>query len=120
MENKGANTIVEEIRNDNIFLSSFMAHNEESEALYIDSGCSTHMTSQEEFFTIMNGNYFRKVIFGDDSASKVKGKGVVAVPTLNEKKKFIDDMLLTPTLKINLIYVGHMMEQNYKLVFGNK
>jgi hypothetical protein len=97
-----------------------MAHNEESEAWYIDSGCSTHMTSQEELFTRINDNYSGKVIFGDDSASKVKGKGTVAIPTLNGKKKFIDDTLLTPTLKKNLLSVGQMMEQNYKLVFDNK
>jgi hypothetical protein len=28
MENKGANTIVEETRNEKLFISSFMAHNE--------------------------------------------------------------------------------------------
>jgi hypothetical protein len=32
MENKGSNTVVEETRNEKLFISSFMAHNEESEA----------------------------------------------------------------------------------------
>jgi hypothetical protein len=40
-----------------------MAHNEENEAWYIDSGCSTHMTSQEELFIIINYNYSGKVVF---------------------------------------------------------
>ena len=66
MENKGVNTVVEETRNEKLFISSFMAHNEESEAWYIDSGCSTHMTSQEELFTRINDNYSDKVVFGAD------------------------------------------------------
>jgi hypothetical protein len=39
---------------------------------------------------------------------------------LHGKKKFIEDTLLTPALKKNLLYVGQMREQNYKLVFDNK
>eukprot|EP00253_Pinus_taeda_P027898 PITA_27898 len=97
-----------------------MAHSEESEAWYIDSGCSTHMTSQEELFTNINGNYSLKVLFGDDSVSEVKGKGIVAIPALHGKKKLIEDTLLTPALKKNLLSMRQMMEQNYKLVFINK
>jgi hypothetical protein len=96
-----------------------MAHNEESEAWYIDSGCSTHMTSQK-LFTRINDNYSGKVIFGDDSVFEVKGKGTVAIPALHGKNEFIEDTLLTSSLKKNLLYVGQMMEQNYKLVFDNK
>jgi hypothetical protein len=69
MENKGANTVVEETRNEKLFISSFMKPNEESEAWYIDSGCSTHMKSQEELFTRINDNHSGKVVFGDDRAS---------------------------------------------------
>jgi hypothetical protein len=110
MEKKGANTVVEETRNDKLFISSFMAHNEESEAWYIDSGCSTHITFQEELFTRINDNYSGKVVFGDDRVSEVKGKGTIAIPTLHGNKKFIDDTLLTPALNKNLLSVGKMME----------
>jgi len=119
MEHKGVNAIVEETRNEKLFISIFMAHNEESEAWYIDSGCSTHMISQEEFFTRINDNHYNKVIFGDDRVSEVKGKETVAIPTLHGKKNFIEETLLTPTLKKNLLYVGQMMDQKYKLVFDN-
>ena len=74
MEHKGAKKIDEETRNEKLFISSFMTHNEESEAWYIDSGCSTHMTSQEELFTRINDNYSGKVIFGDDRVYEVNGK----------------------------------------------
>jgi hypothetical protein len=120
MEHKGAKTIDEETRNEKLFISSFMTHTKESEAWYIDSGCSTHMTSQEELFTRINDNYFGKVIFGDDRVFEVKGKGIVTIPALHGNKKFIEDTLLTSTLKKNLLYVGQMMEQNYKLLFDNK
>jgi hypothetical protein len=120
MKHKDVNTVVEKTRNEKLFISSFMAHNEESEAWHIDLGCSTHMTSQEELFTRINANYFGKVIFGDERVFEVKGKGTVAIPALHGKKKFIEDTLLTPTLKKNLLSVGQMMEQNYKVVFDNK
>lgn len=111
MERKGDNTVVEETRNEKLFISSLMAHSEESEAWYIDSGCSTHMTSQEELFTKINEKYSSKVIFGDDSVSEVKGKGTSAIPTLHSKKKLIEDTLLTPTFKKNQLSVGQMMEK---------
>jgi hypothetical protein len=120
LANKGANIVLEETRNKKLIISSLMAHTKENEAWYIDSGCSTHMTSQEELFTRIDGNYYDKVILGDDSVLEVKGKSTMAILALNGKKKFIDDTLLTPTLKKNLLFVGQMMEQNYKLVFDNK
>ena len=101
MENKGANTVVEETKNEKLFISSFMAHNEENEAWYIDSGCSTHMIAQEELFTRINDNYSGKVVFGDDRVSKVKGKVIVSIPALHGKKNLIDDTLLTSALKKN-------------------
>jgi len=105
-ECKGANTVVEESINDKLFISIFISHNEEREAWYINSGCSTHMTSQEELFTIINEKYSGKIIFGDDRVSEVKGKDTVAIPTLHVKKNFIDDILLTPAMKKNQIFVG--------------
>jgi hypothetical protein len=57
-------------------------------------------------FTRINDNYSGKVKFGDDRVSEVKVKGTVAIPTLQGKEKFIDDTLLTPVLKKNLLYVG--------------
>jgi hypothetical protein len=81
--------------NEKLFISRFMAHIEESEAWYIDLGCSTHMTSQEELLTRINYNCSGKVIFGDDRDFEVKGKCTIAIPTLHGKINFIEDTLLT-------------------------
>jgi hypothetical protein len=78
------------------------------------------MTSQEEFFTTINDNYSCKVIFGDDRVFEVKGKDTVVILTFHGKKKFIEDTLLTLALKNNLLFVGQMMDKNYKLMFHNK
>eukprot|EP00253_Pinus_taeda_P001602 PITA_01602 len=83
LEHKGANIVVEETRNEKLFISSLMAHRE---------AC----------------------------VSEVKGKGIVSIPTLHGNKKLIEDTLLTPTLKKNLVSIGQMIEKNYKLVFDNK
>ena len=120
MEREGVNTVVEETRNEKLFISSLMESSEESEAWYIDSRCSTHMTSQEDLFTKINDKYYAKVIFDDASVFEVKGKRTIAISSLHGKKKLIEESLLTPTLKKGLLYVGHMMEKNYKLVLDNK
>ena len=51
---------------------------------------------------------------------EVKGKNIVSILSLHGNKKCIEDTLLTPMLKKNLLYVGQIMEQNYKWVFNNK
>ena len=52
-----------ETRNKNLFITSLMVHNEEKEVRYIDSGYSTHMTSQEELFMRIHNNYLRITYF---------------------------------------------------------
>jgi len=64
------------------------------------------VTSQEELFARINGNYFGKVLFGDDSIAKVKRKSTFAISRCNRKKKFINDTLISPTLRKKFLLYG--------------
>jgi hypothetical protein len=56
----------------------------EEDEWYIDSGCSSHMTGDQDKFIILKrkgGN----VSFGDDSYAKILGEGVVELGRKNVK-----------------------------------
>eukprot|EP01018_Ginkgo_biloba_P037147 Gb_15820 [translate_table: standard] len=112
-------TIEENRRNENLFYTSLMAKSEE-QSWYIDSGCSTHMTYNAKLFKeIKEDTEENKVVSGDNNTQEVKGKGVVSIKTETGETKNISDVLLVPGLKMNLLSVGQMMEQDYKLEFDN-
>ena len=46
---------------------------------YLDSGCSKHMTGDRSKFVNFDAKKYRNVIFGNDKARKIKGKGSVSM-----------------------------------------
>lgn len=64
------------------------------------------MTSKDELFNIINDTYYGRIIFGDDSVLKVKGKGIVAIVALHVENKLIHGKLSTSTLRKNILYMG--------------
>jgi hypothetical protein len=82
----------------------------------IDSGCSSHMTrNQDKFISLKRkgGN----VAFGDDSSVKILGEGVVDLGRKNVKEK---NVLLVEDLKHNLLSVSKMCDQGYTLTFDSR
>ena len=70
----------------------------EEDEWYIDNGCSSHMTRDQNKFIILKrkgGN----VAFGYDSSAKILGKGVVELGSKNVKE---NNFLLVEDLKHNL------------------
>jgi hypothetical protein len=70
----------------------------------------THDRDQEKFISLKRkgGN----VSFGDDSSTKILGKGVVEIGSKNVKEK---NVLLVEYLKHNLLSVSKMCDQGYTL-----
>jgi hypothetical protein len=88
----------------------------EEDEWYIDSGCSSHMTGDQDKFIILKrkgGN----VAFGDDSSAKILGKGVVELGSKNVKE---NNVLLVEDLKHNLLSVSKMCDQGYTLTFDSQ
>jgi hypothetical protein len=85
----------------------------EEDEWYIDSGCSSHMTRDQDKlirWKRKGGN----VAFGDDSSAHILGEGVVELGRKNVKEK---NVLLVEDLKHNLLSVSKMCDQGYTLTF---
>jgi hypothetical protein len=88
----------------------------EEDEWYIDSGCSSHMTGDQDKFISLKrkgGN----VAFGDDSSAKILGEGVVELGRKNVKAK---NVLLVEDLNHNLLSVSKMCDQGYTLTFDSR
>jgi hypothetical protein len=87
----------------------------EEDEWYIDSGCSSNMTrDQDKFISLKRkgGN----VSFVDDSSTKILGGGVVDLGRKNVKEK---NVLLVEDLKHNLLSVSKMCDQGYTVMFDS-
>jgi hypothetical protein len=83
---------------------------------YIDNGCSTHMTGDQNKFINLKKGKSGRVAFGNDSSIKILGKGVVSLGSENVKAK---NVLLVEELKHNLLSVSKICDQGYNLKFDS-
>jgi hypothetical protein len=83
---------------------------------YIDSGCSTHMTGDQNKFISLKKGKSGRVAFGNDSSIKILGKGVVSLGSENVKA---ENVLLVEELKHNLLSVSKICDQGYNLKFDS-
>jgi hypothetical protein len=87
----------------------------EEDEWFIESGFSSHMTEdQRKFFNLKkeSGN----VAFGDDSSTKILGKGIVKIGSENVKA---GKVLLVEYLKHNILSVSKICDQGYTLTFDS-
>eukprot|EP00253_Pinus_taeda_P022914 PITA_22914 len=90
----------------------------EDDIWYVDSGASSHMTGNKEFFDsleeVINGS---KIYLGDDNGYQIKGHGVISVKLPNGKISHLSNVLYVPGIKKNLIYVSMMADQDMHVEF---
>jgi hypothetical protein len=83
---------------------------------FIYNGCSSHMFGDQRKFVSFKkkgGN----VAFGDDSYTKILGKGTVKLGSENVKERKV---LLVEYLKHNLLSVSKICDQGYNLTFDSQ
>jgi hypothetical protein len=89
----------------------------EEDEWFIDSGwCSSHMTRDQRKVFILKkkgGN----VAFGDESSTKIHGKGTVKLGSENVKA---GKVLLVQYLKHNLLSIRKICDQGYTLMFDSQ
>ena len=88
----------------------------EEDELYIDNGCSSHMTEDQDKFISLKrkgGN----VACGDDSSAKILGEGVVE---LGRKIVKENNVLLVEDMKHNTLSVNKICDQGYTLTFDSR
>jgi hypothetical protein len=84
---------------------------------YVDSGCSKHMTGDQNKFLSLKKENKGKVTFGDDVSAKILGKGTISLG--NDKTKE-ENVLLVENLKPNLLSVSQTCDQGHILIFYSK
>jgi hypothetical protein len=87
----------------------------EEDEWFIDSGCSSHMTGDQSKFVNLkksSGN----VAFGDESSTKILGKGTVNLRSENVKEIKV---LLVEYMKHDLLSVSKICDQGYTLMFDS-
>jgi hypothetical protein len=72
----------------------------------LDNGCTQHMIENERMFTSIDnaGLEYDKITFGDNSKSKVKGLGKIAI--FNDLS--ISNVLLVESLSYNLLSIAQL------------
>jgi hypothetical protein len=75
--------------------------------LYIDSGCSKHMTGDKSKFLTLSERKSGNVTFGNDAPGKIKGKGMIS---LSNGKGKAQDVLFVEGLKHNIISVSQVCD----------
>jgi hypothetical protein len=88
----------------------------EEDEWFIDSGCSSHMTINQRKCVSLKKNG-GNVAFGDDSSTKILGKGTVNLGSENVKE---GKVILVEDLKHNLLSVSKICDQRYTLTFDSQ
>ncbi|XP_057425887.1 uncharacterized protein LOC130719274 [Lotus japonicus] len=88
-------------------------HKNDDSTWYLDSGCSSHMTSHKDWFVDLDENRTSSVKFADNSMSTATGKGRVLIRKKNGKQTLIHDLLFVPSVKHNLISLRQLIEKGY-------
>jgi hypothetical protein len=102
--------------NENCRITLVAKECKEEDEWLIDSGCSSHMTRYQRKFVSLKkkgGN----VAFGDDSSTKILGKGTIKLGSENVKE---GKVLLVEELKHNILNVSKMCDQGYTLTFDSR
>ena len=114
-----ANAMIEEKEEKLFVATSFVAANFSSDSWLIDSGCTNHMTNDEELFKVLDTSITSKVRIGNGEFLSVKGQGTVAIESVTGVK-YIQDVLYVPQINQNLLSVGQLLEKGFKVIFQDK
>ncbi|KAG6470938.1 hypothetical protein ZIOFF_072026 [Zingiber officinale] len=102
-----------------LFYSSMDSEHSYKETWFLDSGCNHHITGNRDSFAMLDDKFSTQVELGDSKRVSIEGQGVVAVFTEGGNKKHIHDVYYSSKITHNLLSVGQIMKDGYKLIFDN-
>jgi len=101
------------------FVATSSTSNNSSECWLVDSGCTNHMTHDQEVFRKLDKSQVSKVRIGNGDFITVEGKGTIAIESY-AGRKLIYDILYVPEIYQNLASVGQSIEKGFKVIVENK
>ena len=102
-----------------LFVASCFTSSISSDCWLIDSGCTNHMTGDEELFRELDRSQVSKVRIGNGAYIAVKGKGTIAIESCRGTK-LISDVLFVPEIDQNLLSVRQLTSKGFKVIFENE
>ena len=84
-----------------MFVATYFSTISFGESWLVDSGCTNHMTNDEELFQELSKSTTTKVRIGNGECIEVKGKGTVSIETYSGTK-LIPDVYYIPDINQNL------------------
>lgn len=77
------------------------------------------MSGNKEFFTNLDETVVGNIVFGDNTKVPIKGKGDILIRTKNGSHHLISQVYYVPSLKINILSLGQLLEIGYDIHMKN-
>ena len=120
--NKNNNQVkkVESADSEVLFCTAMGQHNQ----WFIDSGATSHICSEENFFDTINTNFQEHIILADGSSLKSSGRGNGYLNCVNNigfvTKILVTDVLYVPEMEGNLLSVKKLAKRGLTISFEDK
>ncbi|GAV71900.1 hypothetical protein CFOL_v3_15389 [Cephalotus follicularis] len=111
-----AHVVEEQQKEDFIFMVALSNCYTSNDSWLLDSGCTYHMTYNQNLFKELDTSCKVVITVGNGNELESTGMGSIAVQT-KQGTKLINDVLLVPAIKQNLLSVAQMMKNVYSLHF---
>ena len=108
--------VADQEEEEHLFVATCFTTNCSTDKWLIDSGCTNHMTFDQELFRELDTSVISKVRIGNGEYIAVKGKGTVAIESCSGTK-LIKDVLFVPDINQNLLSVGQLLERGFRVIF---
>ena len=115
----GEDAQVDDQEGDQLFVATCFFGMELSESWLIDNGCTNHMTQDKDLFRELRNTNTLTVRIGNDQYITLEGKRTIAISSCSGTK-LISDVLYVFEIDQNLLSVGQLIENDYKVVFEDK
>ncbi|KAB2634124.1 hypothetical protein D8674_039135 [Pyrus ussuriensis x Pyrus communis] len=104
---------------DDMLLISYVELPEQTDAWFLDSGCSNHMCGSQGMFTNLDESFVHSVKLGNNSRLNVVGKGSVKL-FLNGVTHVVHEVYYVPELKNNLLSIGQLQERGLAILIRER
>ena len=118
-QQKNVAQVASQQEEEQLFKATYFTSSSSSECWLMDSGCTNHMTQDQELFRELDKSQVSKVKIDNGDLIIVEGKETVAIESC-ASTKLIYDVLYVHGIHQNLVSVGQLIEEGFKVIFENK
>ncbi|KAG8490262.1 hypothetical protein CXB51_016090 [Gossypium anomalum] len=118
-ENFGEADVVEDYSNGELLVAS-VNDSKVSEEWILDSGCTFHMSPNQDWFTTYVTMSEGVVLMGNNASCKIADVGTIKVKMFDEVVKTLSDVRHVPELKRNLISLSTFDSKGYRYTAENR